>query len=290
MRDVITKVGQVDTAAAREQLKPPEMVQRTPASQKNSGGGGGSGQAKLFEVQSSATGLGIYNCIGQVIDADEWNIANQIDIFEPEGKPADWTATDWAIGAKCTDDDIRYVLENTAKTSADTDPPDVDTDWVVDPYAEVEVLNLDELQNFDDTWALNNIYTAGEGTDHSDEDYMCKVKHCAGGCITWAVGDWNIGARCRHADNAYKLQNIDKTPSDTSNPSIDGDWALDNDEPGVGNAWANYWEQPVNFLTAGDLIIAWQITDTNGDKKWAGHVVLTKDMWHRRLIDVFGAC
>ena len=271
--DVNDKVSRVNTAAKRERIAPPEMIQSMPAAQRISVGRSGGSQAKLFEVQSSATGLGIYNCIEQVIDDDEWNIANQSDIFEPASEPDIWSATDWAIGAWCLHNDIRYVLENNAKTSADTDTPDMDPDWVEDPYAEVEVLNIDEVHNFDDSWALEKSYSSADYTRHGDKDYRAIEGHCAGGCTAWSATDWTIGDRCKYGYptlNAYILTTNNKTSSDTTTPAADADWELDNDEPGVGNAWENYWELPANKLRVGAIILAQEVTDTDGNKRWAG--------------------
>ena len=47
---------------------------------------GGVGNQVIFEVVSASTGIGIYNCSYQLIDADEWDVADQFDIIDADLK------------------------------------------------------------------------------------------------------------------------------------------------------------------------------------------------------------
>jgi hypothetical protein len=57
-------------AALHERLKSPQAIQATKASRH---GATQSDRFAIFEVQSAATGDGIYNCYKQVLDANEWS-------------------------------------------------------------------------------------------------------------------------------------------------------------------------------------------------------------------------
>ena len=46
------------------------------------GGGSGGVQIRIFEVQSAATGDGVYNCYRQILDATEWNDTAGDDKFD----------------------------------------------------------------------------------------------------------------------------------------------------------------------------------------------------------------
>ena len=67
MTNLNRKVARFDQAAQREKLSSPDKAQKTNAtwfpSEKH----------KVFEVQSEASGDGIYNCYEQELDADEWD-------------------------------------------------------------------------------------------------------------------------------------------------------------------------------------------------------------------------
>jgi hypothetical protein len=201
--------------------------------------------AKLFEVESAATGPGIYNCLPMIIDSDEWDVEQQWDIIDvvQEGEPP----------------------EDVTETK--------------------QVLNLDEMASVTDIWALNKSYSEGDWTRHTGAvftgpttgsavdglDYRCIQDHCSGGCVIWLADDWTIGDRCRHEGNAYKLIGDDKTPADTDPPDVDTDWQLDNDEPGVGNAWEDYWDTgPSAALSQGAMIIAFEVTDDDGVTRLVG--------------------
>lgn len=211
----------------------PDMVnQRIPKVGK---GSGDTNVAKLFEIVSSATGPGIYNCLPIVIDSEEWDVEGEWDIFnvKQEGEP----------------------LEDVTETE--------------------QVLNLDELTNILDIWALFTGYSDGDWTHHgpTDTDYRCIKDHCAGGCVTWQPQTWTIEDRCRYTGNAYILETSDKTSGDTDPPDIDADWVLDNDEPAAGNNWENYWDQgPDPKLSAGDMILAFKVTDDAGITRLVGKV------------------
>lgn len=199
------------------------------------GGAGEVDVAKLFQIESSAIGPGIYNCLPTVIDSEEWNVENEWDIIEvkQEGEP----------------------------------PQDV---------TETElVLNLDELTNITDTWSRGTSYSDGDWTHHAqdDTDYRAIKDHCAGGCVDWFAKTWTIGDRCRYNGHAYQLFNNDKTSGDTDPPTSDVDWVLDDDEPNVGNNWENYWDQgPGPKLSAGDMMIAFKVTDSDGNTRLVGRV------------------
>lgn len=198
------------------------------------GGGGDTNVAKLFQVQSSATGHGIYNCLPMVIDSEQWNVPGQLDIID-------------------------VVTEG--------DPP-------VDVTETEEILNLDETINITDSWALETTYADGDGTRHKEIDYQAILGHCAGGCVNWVAATWTIGDRCRYLGHAYILANSDKTSGDTTPPTTDGDWSLDDDEPGVGNAWENYWTTgPEASLSAGAMVLAFKVTDDEGVTRLVGRTV-----------------
>jgi hypothetical protein len=55
------------------------QVTTSPAGITIKGGGQGGGRAKLYEVQSSATGDGVYNCYEQLIDATDWTSTTEVD-------------------------------------------------------------------------------------------------------------------------------------------------------------------------------------------------------------------
>ncbi len=94
-------------------------------------------------------------------------------------------------------------------------------------------------------WACNNTYIVGDLTDHASV-YQCKLDHISCGDEVWQAKNWMIGDRCFYPTqtetNAYKLTNSNKTSADTATPDLDADWILDNDEPGTGNNWTDYWD------------------------------------------------
>lgn len=197
------------------------------------GGGGDTNVAKLFQIESSAIGPGIYNCLPTIIDSEEWNIEGEWDIID---------------------------------VKQEGDPPEDVTETEL-------VLNLDELVNITDSWALFTGYSDGDWTRHNDVDYQATADHCAGGCTPWVPATWTIEQRCRYMDHAYILTNSDKTSGDTTPPTADGDWVLDDDEPGVGNAWESYWDRgPDPKLSAGAMLIAFKVTDDEGNTRLVGTV------------------
>lgn len=217
-----------------------------PRQRRRSAAGGGGGQtnvAKLFQVESPATGPGIYNCLPAIIDSEEWDVEQQWDIID---------------------------------VKQEGDPP-------VDVTETEQVLNLDEMAEVPDFWALDTNYsrggwarhtvaaTLGPGVVPDGFDYRCIQDHCSGGCVHWAAGTWTIEDRCRWNGHAYKLSGNNKTSGDTDPPNVDTDWQLDDDEPGVGNAWENYWDQgPDAALSAGAMIIAFKVTDDKGVTRLVG--------------------
>ena len=96
------------------------------------------------------------------------------------------------------------------------------------------------------TWALSNQYYAGDVVIWDGEIYRSLVKHISGGDAQWVWGGtYAIGDRCYWMDpndTAYILENNAKGAADTTPPSSDADWVEDDDEPGVGNNWEDYWE------------------------------------------------
>ena len=86
------------------------------------GGAGGTGQARLYEVQSAATGDAVYNCHEHEIDATDWNSTTEVDKLEEKNTTdvevwnaisnyiyAPWAdsliANDRMIGWQSTDDE-----------------------------------------------------------------------------------------------------------------------------------------------------------------------------------------
>ena len=102
------------------------------------------------------------------------------------------------------------------------------------------------ITNFVATWALSNQYYAGVVAIWDGEIYRSLVKHISGGDAQWVWGGtYAIGDRCYWMDpndTAYILENNAKGAADTTPPSSDVDWVEDDDEPGVGNNWEDYWE------------------------------------------------
>ena len=197
--------------------------------------GGGSrdiGVAKLFQIESAATGPGIYNCVPILIDSEEWNIEDKWDIL-----------------------DIKQ----------EGDPPEDVTETEL-------VLNLDEQVN-STVWALFENFAAGDWCEYipNGKYYKCLVGHCAGGCVPWSPDDWAVDDRCRYLDHAYKLENSVKTSADTTPPTGDADWVLDDDEPTVGNNWTTYWELVTEpALSAGARLLAFKVTDDDGNTRLVG--------------------
>ena len=78
---IANKIFRVNEAAIREQLASPEMAQRIPNAPHWS-------RPKIFEVQSAATGYGVYNCYEQVFDSTYWGSASAEDrLKEKETTP-----------------------------------------------------------------------------------------------------------------------------------------------------------------------------------------------------------
>ncbi len=208
----------------------PDMI--APRIPKGKGGGGDIDVAKLYQIESPATGPGIYNCLPILIDSEEWNIEDKWDI----------------LGVK-----------------QEGDPP-------VDVTETELVLNLDEQVN-STIWALFVSFAAGDWCEYlPNGKYYRSIKgHCAGGCTPWAPGDWTIEARCRYLGHAYILENSAKTSADTTPPTADADWVLDDDEPTVGNHWTTYWELVTEpTLSVGARLLAFKVTDDEGNTRLVG--------------------
>jgi len=69
IKDIFAKASHFDTAARREKLQSPELVQETKAVRHPKSGV----LIKIFEVQSEAAGDGIYNCYEQNLLDAEWD-------------------------------------------------------------------------------------------------------------------------------------------------------------------------------------------------------------------------
>lgn len=208
---------------------------RHPQRRRNTGAGGGFGDidiAKLFQVESAATGPGIYNCLPIIIDSDEWDIIDKwdiLDIVQEGDPPADVTETQQILNL---DEQVSSTVWALFETF-------VAADWT--------------------EYLPNGKY------------YRCKVGHCAGGCDPWSADSWSIGDRCRYDRHAWKLSGSNKTVSDTDPPNVDSDWNLDDDEPEVGNNWTSYWELvDEHKLSAGAMIIAFKVTDDEGVTRLVG--------------------
>ena len=83
-------------------------------------------------------------------------------------------------------------------------------------------------------------------TEPIDYLYKCIKDHTAGGGGAWEPGIYVVDKRVSHLGNAYIC--IHKTVTLIGAPDVEpASWALDNDEPGEGNAWQTYWEQQDNL-------------------------------------------
>jgi len=70
------KARRFDQAARRERLEGPDMIQKNKAVRYPPG------DTRVFEVQSAATGDGVYNCYEQTLDATEWDDKTGNDKFD----------------------------------------------------------------------------------------------------------------------------------------------------------------------------------------------------------------
>ena len=70
------KARRFDQAARRERLQGPDMVQKSKAVRYPTG------DTRVFEVQSAATGDGVYNCYEQTLDATDWDDTAGDDKFD----------------------------------------------------------------------------------------------------------------------------------------------------------------------------------------------------------------
>ncbi len=95
-------------------------------------------------------------------------------------------------------------------------------------------------------WSCSNTYIIGDIVDNGGAAYPCSAPHISCGDALWAAGDYTIGDRVFYptqtVNNAYRLTNSNKTGADTTPPDSDADWIADNDEPGSGNNWTDYWD------------------------------------------------
>jgi len=94
-------------------------------------------------------------------------------------------------------------------------------------------------------WGCNNTYIEGDLVDNGGTVYQCKANHISCGPEIWHAKVWTVGDRCYWLnvnDLVYILENNNKDGDDTTPPDADADWVEDNDEPGVGNHWADYWD------------------------------------------------
>jgi len=73
--DINKKAARFDTAAKRERLNSPEIVQPTKATRFPSM------SSHIFEVQSAAAGDGVYNCYEQIMGGDTWDDTSGLDKF-----------------------------------------------------------------------------------------------------------------------------------------------------------------------------------------------------------------
>lgn len=69
--EINKKVNRFDQAARREQLKSPDIIQKTKAVRFQ--------DTRIFEVQSAATGDGLYICYRQKLDATNWANESGLD-------------------------------------------------------------------------------------------------------------------------------------------------------------------------------------------------------------------
>ncbi len=93
-------------------------------------------------------------------------------------------------------------------------------------------------------WACGQSYVIGDIRLHNSVVYQSLLVHVSCGPEIWQAKNWTIGDRCywlNENDDVFILENNNKTGADTDNPDDDADWVEDNDEPGIGNHWTDYW-------------------------------------------------
>jgi hypothetical protein len=81
--DITRKIGRSSQTARLERLLPPQMIQKTKAVRFPKT------HTRIFEVQSSATGRGIYNCFEQEFDLIQAGPVNVWDASSPNDKFVD---------------------------------------------------------------------------------------------------------------------------------------------------------------------------------------------------------
>ena len=97
-------------------------------------------------------------------------------------------------------------------------------------------------------------------TEPIDYLYKCIKNHTSGGGDVWDPGIYAVGDRVSYDGDAYIC--IQKTVTLIDAPDVATDyWALDNDEPGEGNAWQTYWERQANLQIHCRLFLGGQNLD-----------------------------
>jgi len=190
--DANGQVNRVDEATRQERMVSPDVIQQGGAGRQRT-----DWRAKIFTVNSNATGNGVYNCYEQDIDADKWNTSNNTDYLDNKNTDA------------------------------------------------IEVWNIDENKTVY-AWGLATYYYKGAITSNGGSEYRSLQVHT----------------------------------SEASN------------EPGVGGSWASFWTLNLNSheLSSGDLLLAWQIVDDSGTKRWVGTRILSIAHIIDIMKNIFEAC
>ncbi len=146
-------------------------------------------------------------------------------------------------------------FENGTAINYDVGPAEMADEIFVPPDKQDDVI----------AWADDTAYAPADNVYHGGPTvyYQCIQAHTSGGDGDWSAGTYSLGDRRVHSGNVW----IVVVASTTEEPDTGTDWELDNDEPGVGNAWQNYWEVVGNY--------GWY----RGDKPAVGEYTKTDYVW-----------
>lgn len=155
-----------------------------------------------------------------------------------------WTGAGGIAGTVDADGNL-YTVDH-SENAHRLDPSDGSTIWTAAAVVSVSLSIHAGTKPTPLPWNCNTTYIIGDLVIHVGTIYQCSANHISCGDEVWQAQNWTIGDRCFYPtqteNNAYRLTNNNKTAGDINTPDTDVDWIEDNDEPGSGNNWTDYWD------------------------------------------------
>ena len=251
-------------------------ISRNPMGMTIGGGGGGTATSgtntKIFEVQTRATGNGVYKCRQAILDATNWD-----DFADGENKYtfASW-ATAWATGINYKTPKVVTNIGNYYFVASDHLSGTFATDLAAGKLVFIYPWDVATV-----AWADQG-YSVGDMVINGGVHYFCIFPHPTGQeppdtdfwHVMWQEDDyvWKL-----YSTSTHFYQCISSHTADTGkHPRAITCW----EELFVEEVLNLFESHPIAFeaydpaLALYDVMRAWQVYDDEGNKRWVGTPVV----------------